>query len=185
MRRRSTASRARRRSRSRRSRPARRSRAPARTRSPRPTSTPGRSRTRRRDQHRGQRTPTRRHDHRAAIDARLGLTKTDDLNPAKYDHVGQVVTYTLTAKNTGNMTLHNVTVSRHAGARRLLVHCRTIPVATLAPGASVVCTGTHTITQADLDAGSFMDTAQRDEHRGDRARCHDTMHCGEQPRRWR
>ena len=40
----------------------------------------------------------------------LSLTKTDNLNPAKYDHVGQVVTYTLTAKNTGNMTLHNVTV---------------------------------------------------------------------------
>jgi hypothetical protein len=34
-----------------------------------------------------------------------------------------------------------------------------IPVATLDPAASIVCTGTHTITQADLTAGSFTDTA--------------------------
>src|SRR5207248_3547632 len=32
---------------------------------------------------------------------KLGLTKKDDLNPAKYDHVGQVVTYTLVATNEG------------------------------------------------------------------------------------
>src|SRR5437870_996919 len=47
----------------------------------------------------------------AAQNARLSLTKADDLNPAKYDHVGQVITYTLTAKNTGNVTLHGVSVS--------------------------------------------------------------------------
>src|SRR5439155_20759660 len=42
---------------------------------------------------------------------KLGLTKKDDLNPAKYDHVGQVVTYTLVATNEGNTTLHKVEVS--------------------------------------------------------------------------
>src|SRR5439155_1718745 len=41
----------------------------------------------------------------------LGLTKADNLNPPFYDHVGQIVTYTLTATNTGNTTLHAVTVS--------------------------------------------------------------------------
>ena len=42
---------------------------------------------------------------------KLGVTKTDNLNPAKYNKVGQVVKYTLTATNEGNITLHNVTVS--------------------------------------------------------------------------
>src|SRR5260370_1365753 len=41
----------------------------------------------------------------------LGLTKADNLFPLMYDHVGQVVEYTLTATNEGNVTLHNVEVS--------------------------------------------------------------------------
>jgi uncharacterized repeat protein (TIGR01451 family) len=41
----------------------------------------------------------------------LSLTKTDDLSPANFDTLGQVVTYTLTATNNGNITLHNVTVN--------------------------------------------------------------------------
>ena len=93
----------------------------------------------------------------ATADAVLALTKTDSLNPATYDTVGQVVTYTLTATNTGNLTLNNVTVS-DTPALTGFSCLPTIPVATLAPGASVVCTGTHAITQADLDAGSFTDT---------------------------
>ena len=30
---------------------------------------------------------------------------------------------------------------------------------TLAPGAQLTCTGSHTVTQADLDAGAFANTA--------------------------
>ena len=88
---------------------------------------------------------------------KLGLTKTDNLNPAKYDHVGQVVTYTLTATNNGNVTLHNVTISDSPALVGL--SCTPTNGSDLAPGASMTCTGTHTITQADLDAGSFKDTA--------------------------
>jgi uncharacterized repeat protein (TIGR01451 family) len=87
----------------------------------------------------------------------LGLTKTDNLNPAMYDHVGQVVTYTLTATNSGNTTLHNVTVS-DAPALDGFSCTPSIPVVSLAPGGTIVCTGTHTITVADLNAGSFTDT---------------------------
>src|SRR5439155_4993766 len=86
----------------------------------------------------------------------LALVKTDDLNPATYDHVGQIVTYTLTATNSGNVTLHNVTVSDSPALTGF--GCTPANGATLAPGASIVCTGTHSITQADLDAGSFTDT---------------------------
>src|SRR5439155_306011 len=85
------------------------------------------------------------------------------LNPAFYDHVGQVVTYTLTATNTGNTTLHAVTVSNSAEHTAYLhtlgATVVTLPLASITPGASIVCTGTHSITQGDLDAGKFDDTA--------------------------
>src|SRR5947207_14882990 len=70
---------------------------------------------------------------------------------------GQVVNYTLTATNTGNTTQHNVTVS-DSPALAGFSCTPSIPVATFAPGATIVCTGSHTITQADLDTGSFKDT---------------------------
>ena len=89
---------------------------------------------------------------------KLGLTKADNLNPAKYNKVGQEVTYTITATNEGNTTLHEVTVSDSPALEGF--NCTpTIPAASLAPGESVTCTGMHTITQADLDNGSFKDTA--------------------------
>ena len=88
----------------------------------------------------------------------LTITKSDNLAGAKYDHVGQVVTYTLTATNAGNVTLHNVNVSDNPALASF--SCTTaVPAASLDPPTSVVCTGTHTVTQADLDAGSLNDTA--------------------------
>ena len=93
----------------------------------------------------------------AAQNPTLSVTKTDDLNPTKYDHAGQVVTYTLTAKNTGNVTLHNVTLTDDPSLAGY--NCTPTQPATLAPNESIVCTGTHTITLADMDSGSFKDTA--------------------------
>ena len=106
----------------------------------------------------------------AAQNAVLALTKTDDLNPANYDTVGQVVTYTLTTTNTGNITLHNVSVSDTPALTGF--SCTPDgPGRALAPGAlRSVCTGTHAITQADLDAGSFPDTGHATSTEVDRAR---------------
>ncbi|HTQ67279.1 MAG TPA: hypothetical protein VMI13_01165 [Solirubrobacteraceae bacterium] len=104
----------------------------------------------------------------------LGLTKSDDLNPAKYDKVGQVVTYTLTATNEGNRTLHNVTVSDSPALEGF--NCTpAIPVAELAPGKSVTCTGTHTITQEDIDNGSFSDTGSATSKEADAPKAEDTI----------
>jgi uncharacterized repeat protein (TIGR01451 family) len=109
----------------------------------------------------------------------LSLTKSDDLNPAKYDHVGQVVTYTLTATNSGNITLHNVSVS-DSPALDGFSCTPSIPVASLAPGGTVTCTGTHAITQADLDAGSFADTASATSNEDNAPNADDTVYAAPQ-----
>ncbi|GAB2588407.1 hypothetical protein GCM10009593_29220 [Microlunatus antarcticus] len=66
---------------------------------------------------------------------------------------GDTVTYTFAATNTGTVTLTGLT------ARDDLVGTATCAALTLAPGASTTCTGVHTLTQADLDAGTLVNTA--------------------------
>jgi uncharacterized repeat protein (TIGR01451 family) len=87
----------------------------------------------------------------------LSITKTADTTSDLA--VDDVVTYTITAKNTGNTTLTGVTV---ADPKVSDLTCDPATPASLAPGASVTCTATHTITQADVDAGSFRNTATAD-----------------------
>ena len=65
-----------------------------------------------------------------------------------------MITYTYTVTNTGNVTLlGQITVTDD----KVTVTCP--PSATLAPGASITCTATHTVTQADLDAGQIVNIA--------------------------
>ncbi|MFC0601436.1 hypothetical protein ACFFHI_24080, partial [Streptomyces palmae] len=59
--------------------------------------------------------------------------------------VGSRVRYTYTATNTGNVPLHDLTVQDDK------VTGITCQATTLAPGQSTTCTGTYTVTQADLD----------------------------------
>jgi uncharacterized repeat protein (TIGR01451 family) len=77
--------------------------------------------------------------------------------------VGDTITYTLTATNTGNTTLTGVAVT---DTRASGLSCRAptpLPApagpATLLPGQSLVCTGRYALTQADIDAGSVANTA--------------------------
>ena len=65
---------------------------------------------------------------------------------------GSTIPYTFVVTNTGNVTLHGVTINDPLVA----VSC---PVAPLAPNASTTCTATYTLTQADVDAGSVTNTA--------------------------
>jgi uncharacterized repeat protein (TIGR01451 family) len=75
---------------------------------------------------------------------------------------GQTITYTMTATNTGNVTLTGVAITEGsftgAGALSGLTCTPTQP-ATLAPGQSLACTASYTVTQADVDAGSVANTA--------------------------
>ncbi|MDA4894736.1 hypothetical protein PFZ55_48530 [Streptomyces sp. MS2A] len=73
--------------------------------------------------------------------------------------VGETITYSFVVTNTGNVTLTDVAVSEgeFTGTGELSeVVC---DPTTLAPGASVTCTATYVVTQADVDRGSIENTA--------------------------
>ena len=84
----------------------------------------------------------------------LALTKT--AAPTSYSQVGQVIAYTLVATNDGNVTLTGVSIS---DAKLGTLSCDKAAPVTLAPSAKLTCSGSHTITQADLDAGALSNTA--------------------------
>ena len=64
---------------------------------------------------------------------------------------GDKVNYTLTAANVGNVTLTGVTIS---DPKLGTLVCTPPQPATLAPGEKIVCTGSYTLTQADLNSGA-------------------------------
>jgi hypothetical protein len=83
----------------------------------------------------------------------LSLTKT--ATPTTYTAAGQVITYAYVVTNTGSVTLSvTLTDDRVAAAD---ITCP--PTSNLIPGANVTCTGTYTITAADVSAGSVTNTA--------------------------
>ena len=69
--------------------------------------------------------------------------------------VGAVLTYTVTVRNTGNVTLRNVTCDDSMKEIGKIALDRT----ELAPGATASGTATHAVTQADVDAGTVENTA--------------------------
>jgi len=70
---------------------------------------------------------------------------------------GDIVSYSYTVENTGNVTLSNVSVSDvHEGTGSLSA-ISPASVASLAPGASQVFTATYEITNADFVAGGTID----------------------------
>ena len=92
----------------------------------------------------------------------LSITKV--ATEASYDAVGDVIHYTIVATNDGNVTLAQRDGDRSERERPESVRRRT--GRDLAPGASMTCTATHTVTQADLDAGHYANTACVDDGAG-------------------
>ena len=84
----------------------------------------------------------------------LAITKA--ATETSFNAVGQVMHYTIVATNVGNTTLAAVTVT-DPGVTGL--SCTPANGSALAPGASMSCTATHTVTQADLDAGHYANQA--------------------------
>jgi uncharacterized repeat protein (TIGR01451 family) len=74
-----------------------------------------------------------------------------------------ILTYKLTAKNMGKAVLTNVTVADPDASGFDQSTCEpSAPVASLAPGAAIVCQATHKVTQADIDNGKFTNHASAD-----------------------
>jgi uncharacterized repeat protein (TIGR01451 family) len=71
--------------------------------------------------------------------------------------VDTVLTYTITATNTGNVSLTGVEISDDTLDSPL--SCVPAQPATLAPNATLVCTGTYTVTQDDVNAGQVVNEA--------------------------
>jgi glyoxylate utilization-related uncharacterized protein len=69
-----------------------------------------------------------------------------------YTAIDDIITYTVVVENTGNVTLTNIAVADPKTGLD-------VTIASLAPGASVTYTETYTITLADLNSGSVVNTA--------------------------
>jgi hypothetical protein len=74
-------------------------------------------------------------------------------SPHAYRAPGQTITYTYLVTNTGDVTLHHVTLTDDK------LGAITCPKPALAPGKSMTCHGTHVTTQADVDAGRIANSA--------------------------
>lgn len=72
--------------------------------------------------------------------------------------VGQVVTYTITTQNTGNVTIGNVVITDPL-PRLSTLNCDKPGPVTLAPGETKECTATYTVDQTDLDRGTVLNTS--------------------------
>lgn len=78
------------------------------------------------------------------------------------DALDDTVSYEITATNTGNLTLTGVAISDEGAT---ITGCSPVgegepPVVTLAPGDSLVCQATRTVTSGDVTAGQVTNTAQ-------------------------
>ena len=83
------------------------------------------------------------------------LTIVKTATPTTYDGGGAVVSYSYLVTNSGNVTLSGpFTVSDDKASDE---SCPA--TVSLAPGASITCTASYTITQADLDSGSVTNVA--------------------------
>lgn len=86
----------------------------------------------------------------------LVLEKVADTNP--YSE-GDLITYTFTVTNAGNVTLNNVSVQETAFDGENDISAVSCPASVLAPEASMECTATYTATVADVDQGSLTNVA--------------------------
>lgn len=84
----------------------------------------------------------------------LSLTKT--VSPLTYTNIGTVLTYTLIATNSGNVTLTEVAI---VDTGLTVTGSTPAQPSTLTPGSTLTVTGTRTIAQGDIDNGSIVNTA--------------------------
>ena len=81
----------------------------------------------------------------------MSLTKST--SAVAFTNVGAQVVYTISATNTGNVTLVNVTLS---DSNAVLAGCAPT---TLAPGQTLTCVAVHTVTPSDVAAKVIVNSA--------------------------
>ena len=86
-----------------------------------------------------------------AADPSIDLVKTPDYDTPL--NVDDVITYDYTVTNDGNVTLTNIVLEDN------VLGTIDLGAATLAPGESTTGQATHTVTQADVDAGQIVNVA--------------------------
>ncbi|NRT10776.1 PKD-like domain-containing protein [Flavobacterium sp. 14A] len=91
------------------------------------------------------------------VQGKISITKTAVIAAdGAYDTLGEKVVYTIVVTNTGSTTLTAVTVTdANADSGSIVPQTTTV----LAPGQSATVAATHTITQADLNAGLVSNSA--------------------------
>ncbi|KAB8188912.1 hypothetical protein FKV24_009640, partial [Lysobacter maris] len=91
-----------------------------------------------------------------ALTVTKAATFTTDTGTAGEADLDDVISYTVTVANSGNVTVTNIAVGDvYEGGASTAVTC---PQTMLAPGASMTCTAyTHTVTQVEVDAGGTLD----------------------------
>jgi uncharacterized repeat protein (TIGR01451 family) len=93
------------------------------------------------------------------IPAGPAITLVKSVSPASGVAAGDTVTYTFDVTDTGNVALTGVAVSESAFSGTGTAPAISCPGTTLAAGASMTCTASYTVTQADVDAGRVTNTA--------------------------
>lgn len=93
----------------------------------------------------------------------LSITKTRTDNLGVNLVAGSIMTYSILVTNTGNLALTGVTIGEVAGFN---VSC---PATTIAIGASLTCTVTHSVTAAEVTAHQVVNTASVTSDQTDRA----------------
>ena len=86
----------------------------------------------------------------------LNIVKDASVPGGTANVVGEVITYTITVQNTGNQMLTGVTVSDPMISDLMLVADAASADGELDVGESWTWTGTHVVTQADIDAGGYI-----------------------------
>ncbi|HSG43817.1 MAG TPA: LysM peptidoglycan-binding domain-containing protein [Anaerolineales bacterium] len=87
---------------------------------------------------------------------KLALNKT--ASPTIYENVGQTITYSYTIMNTGTLDIGPAQFTVTDANSSTPINCGNADV-TLAPNATVICSVSYTITQADMDANSIATEA--------------------------
>ncbi len=88
-----------------------------------------------------------------------GLVLVKASSPAVVTAAGQSVAYSFTVTNSGTVTVSSLVVNDSFTSPSGAAPAVSCPVTTLAPGVSTTCTSSYVVTQADIDAGSFTDSA--------------------------